>query len=129
LTLVFFSVGAVAIFKFDCKHFRVTRSMSTFLLLLALATSISTLFALFVVRPIYLPPDCSDVGEGDSLLDIHGKMLWSTLDFYFVCTIISLLSGTAIMCAFADACLISLVLFAESNPNYDEAGASKWQAA
>ncbi|KAI6010582.1 hypothetical protein EDC04DRAFT_788401 [Pisolithus marmoratus] len=157
-TFVFFWVGAVDIFKFDCcKHFRVTRSTSAFLLLLALATSISTLFALFVVRPIYLPPTALSLKDGenedrngDSLLgsrpgydsysasevrrswsglkpdsspDIHEKMLLSTLDFYFVCTIISLLSGTGIMCS------ISLVFFAESNSNYDEAEASEWQAA
>ncbi|KAI5996102.1 hypothetical protein EDC04DRAFT_2909976 [Pisolithus marmoratus] len=150
-------------------------------LLLALATSISALVALFVVRPIPLPPtalslrddetvdreqisgaffagpdiETVSVGEGDSLLgarpgyesssvsevggaqspskpdsspDIHGKMLWSTPDFYLVCTIMSLLSGIGIM-YINNIGSISLALFADSNPNYDEVEASIWQAA
>ncbi|KAI6160520.1 major facilitator superfamily-domain-containing protein [Pisolithus thermaeus] len=44
----------------------------------------------------------------DNSPDIHGSMLWSTPDFYLVCTIMSLLSGTGIMCTFAG---VSLVYF------------------
>ncbi|KAI6106164.1 major facilitator superfamily domain-containing protein [Pisolithus croceorrhizus] len=60
----------------------------------------------------------------DNSPDIHGSMLWSTPDFYLVCTIMSL----CIM-YINNVGSISLALFAESNPNYDEIEASKWQAA
>ncbi|KAI6160927.1 major facilitator superfamily domain-containing protein [Pisolithus thermaeus] len=81
------------------------------------------------VRPEYRSSSASEMedtrsrSKPDNSPDIHGSMLWSTPDFYLVCTIMSLLSGTGIMCS------ISLALFAESNPNYDEVEASKWQAA
>ncbi|KAI5988454.1 major facilitator superfamily domain-containing protein [Pisolithus marmoratus] len=174
---------------------------SALLLLLSLATSIPPLLAVFIVRPIPLPPtrpgpegdqtghyeripnaevvpfiaDCSasveeddrrtllvnsqsgiesssalEIGyaEGplrpDTLLDIHGTMLFRTLDFYLLFMITLLLAGTGIMCEFAIDALqspstfdadinsvgaISRALIAESNPKYDETEASKQQVA
>ncbi|KAI6160923.1 major facilitator superfamily domain-containing protein [Pisolithus thermaeus] len=57
----------------------------------------------------------------DNLPDVHGKMLWSTPDFYLLCVILSLHIN--------NVGLISLALFAEANPNYEEEEASKLQAA
>ncbi|KAI5994033.1 major facilitator superfamily domain-containing protein [Pisolithus albus] len=64
----------------------------------------------------------------DNQPDIHGKMLWKTLDFYLVSFIMALLSGTGIT-YINNVGTISLALFAKSNPTYDEVEASKWQAA
>ncbi|KAI5985529.1 major facilitator superfamily domain-containing protein [Pisolithus albus] len=64
----------------------------------------------------------------DNQPDIHGKMLWRTLDFYLVSFIMALLSGTGIT-YINNVGTISLALFAKSNPIYDEVEASKWQAA
>ncbi|KAI6096758.1 major facilitator superfamily domain-containing protein [Pisolithus sp. B1] len=64
----------------------------------------------------------------DNLPDVHGKMLWSTPDFYLLCVILSLLGGTGVM-YINNVGLISLALFAEANPNYGEEKASKLQAA
>lgn len=64
----------------------------------------------------------------DNQPDIHGKMLWKTLDFYLVSFIMALLSGTGIT-YINNVGTISLALFAKSNPIYDEVEASKWQAA
>lgn len=66
--------------------------------------------------------------RSDNLPDIHGKMLWRTLDFYLVSFIMALLSGTGIT-YINNVGTISLALFAKSNPTYDEVEASKWQAA
>ncbi|KAI6040972.1 major facilitator superfamily domain-containing protein [Pisolithus marmoratus] len=181
VSLVFSGLGLSAFLYSTAANTLFPGDTSAFLLLLALATSISALVALFVVRPIPLPStalglrvdeneDCEQppggfftgpdidtvcIGEEDSLLgsgpgyessstsevggartrsktdsspDIHGKMLWSTPEFYLVCTIMSLLSGTGLM-YINNVGSISLALLAESNPNYDEVEASKWQAA
>ncbi|KAI6106166.1 major facilitator superfamily domain-containing protein [Pisolithus croceorrhizus] len=66
--------------------------------------------------------------EADNLPDVHGKMLWSTPDFYLLCVILSLLGGTGVM-YINNVGLISLALFAEANPDYEEEEASKLQAA
>ncbi|KIK22462.1 hypothetical protein PISMIDRAFT_102428 [Pisolithus microcarpus 441] len=114
---------------------------SAFLLLLALATSTPILVALFMVYPVPLPPTRDEpnsttlglsrsrsCSRSDNLPDIHGKMLWRTLDFYLVSFIMALCNGTGIT-YINNVGTISLALFAKSNPTYDEVEASKWQAA
>ncbi|KAI5992652.1 hypothetical protein EDC04DRAFT_1295271 [Pisolithus marmoratus] len=156
---------------------------SALLLLLSLATSIPSLIAVFVVRPVPLPPTCPgpegdqtsnyehipngevvpfttdcpviaeedtcrtpllgaepEVGSSstlaigytkgrsrpDTLLDIHGTMLFRTLDFYFLFMIILFLAGTGVM-YINNVGAITLALVAKSNPAYDETEASKQQ--
>lgn len=64
----------------------------------------------------------------DNLPDVYGKLLWRTPDFYLLCMILLLLGGTGVM-YINNVGLISLALFAKSNPNYEEEEASKLQAA
>ncbi|KAI6119231.1 major facilitator superfamily domain-containing protein [Pisolithus thermaeus] len=180
--------GLSAFFFSTIAHVFFPGDTSAFLLLLALATSTPILVALFIVRPVPLPPtrpgprgdedgDYERIPSGevapfitdpiidvvgiaeqgsrtpllgsrqgdepsstlrlgrsqscsrpDNPPDIHGKMLWGTLDFYLVSIIMALLSGTGIT-YINNVGTISLALFAKSNPIYDEVEASKWQAA
>ncbi|KAI6035885.1 major facilitator superfamily domain-containing protein [Pisolithus marmoratus] len=185
--LVLSGFGLSAFFFSTLAHILFPGDTSAFLLLLALATSIPMLIALFVMRPVPLPPThprrkddengdyelipsgevvpsiaepdvdtTSVVGDSyvplsdvqhengissasetvcnhshsrlDGLPDIHGKMLWMTPDFYLLCMILLLLAGTGVM-YINNVGLISLALFAKSNPNYEEEEASKLQAA
>lgn len=86
------------------------------------------------VVPSTAGPDVETMGYNhshlgpDNLPDVHGTMLWRTPDFYLLCVILSLLGGTGVM-YINNVGLISLALFAEANPNYEEEEASKLQAA
>ncbi|KIO06756.1 hypothetical protein M404DRAFT_440131 [Pisolithus tinctorius Marx 270] len=186
--LVVSGFGLSAFFFSTMAHVFFPGDTSAFLLLLALATSMSAVVGLFIVRPVPPPPippgprdgengdyeqipsgevvpfiadpniDAVGVAEegsrapllgarpeggssstprlgrsrscsrSDTLPDIHGKMLWRTVDFYLVSFIMALLSGTGIM-YINNVGSISLALFAKSALNYDEVEASKWQAA
>ncbi|KAL4075477.1 major facilitator superfamily domain-containing protein [Scleroderma citrinum] len=59
--------------------------------------------------------------------DIHGVQLFTTPEFYLIVSIMTLLSGTGLMYA-NNVGLISLALYAKSNPYYDQIEAAKWQA-
>ncbi|KAI6015984.1 hypothetical protein EDC04DRAFT_3093830 [Pisolithus marmoratus] len=89
-----------------------------------------------ISRAFFAGPDIETPGYesssvlevGDSSPDIHGKMLWGTPDFYLICTIMLLFSCLIGSQNINNIGSISLALFADSNPNYDEVEASKWQA-
>ncbi|KAI1792544.1 MFS general substrate transporter [Ganoderma leucocontextum] len=63
----------------------------------------------------------------DGTLNIHGKRLFATGNFWLLFTISSLLSGTGLM-YINNVGAISQALFAHNNPDYDEVKAAQWQA-
>ncbi|KAK0492757.1 major facilitator superfamily domain-containing protein [Armillaria luteobubalina] len=60
--------------------------------------------------------------------NIYGRKLWCTLEFWLMCSILSLLSGTGLM-YINNVGSMSQALFAHNNPTYDEDDAIPWQAA
>ncbi|PIL36479.1 hypothetical protein GSI_00168 [Ganoderma sinense ZZ0214-1] len=63
----------------------------------------------------------------DGTLNVHGKRLFATGNFWLLFTISSLLSGTGLM-FINNVGAISQALFAHNNPDYDEVKAMQWQA-
>ncbi|KAI0751758.1 MFS general substrate transporter [Daedaleopsis nitida] len=63
----------------------------------------------------------------DGAVNIHGKRLFTTVDFWLLFTISSLLSGTGLM-YINNVGAISQALFAFNNPDYDDVKAAQWQA-
>lgn len=68
------------------------------------------------------------MNRGDEAPNIHGKQLWMCQDSYILILIITLLCGTGVM-YINNVGSISHALYANSNPNYNEAEASEWQTS
>ncbi|RPD70380.1 MFS general substrate transporter [Lentinus tigrinus ALCF2SS1-7] len=69
----------------------------------------------------------SQLDKIDGVVNIHGKRMFATLDFWILFCIASLLSGTGLM-YINNVGAISQSLFAFNNPDYDEVKAAQWQA-
>ncbi|KAI0717569.1 MFS general substrate transporter [Cerioporus squamosus] len=69
----------------------------------------------------------SQLDKPDGVVNIHGKRMFATLDFWILFCMMSLLSGTGLM-YINNVGAISQSLFAFNNPDYDEVKAAQWQA-
>ncbi|KAF8550215.1 MFS general substrate transporter [Imleria badia] len=67
-------------------------------------------------------------GDKNGLPDIHGKQLWLTPDFHLIFVIVAICSGTGLM-YINNVGSIAQALYAKTHAVYDDAEASKWQAA
>ncbi|KAI0310364.1 major facilitator superfamily domain-containing protein [Amylostereum chailletii] len=72
-----------------------------------------------------LPGEKLAEGRG---VDLHASALWTSLDFWILCGINMLFSGTGLM-YINNVGSIAQALFARGNPAYDPLAASVWQAA
>ncbi|KAH9009957.1 MFS general substrate transporter, partial [Lactarius hengduanensis] len=77
--------------------------------------------------PLHAPRPHAHVRLGRGV-DLHRWSLWKSIDFWIVCSIHILLSGTGLM-YINNVGAIAQALFARGNPGYDEAESSAWQAA
>ncbi|OSX60721.1 hypothetical protein POSPLADRAFT_1148283 [Postia placenta MAD-698-R-SB12] len=137
--IVISGFGLSAFLFSTMAHIFFPGNTSDFLLVLAVGTSIPMLLGFFLVRPIPLqhtfsvsrqslrhPGPAHALGYG--VLNISGRALFASADFWLLFTITALLSGTGLM-YINNVGSISQALFAKGNPNYDEGKAAQLQAS
>ncbi|KAL4067159.1 hypothetical protein V8B97DRAFT_974149 [Scleroderma yunnanense] len=71
---------------------------------------------------------CQSRPQAEGLSDIYGTQLLIRPEFYILITIVSLLTGTALM-YINNVGVITLALYAKANTAYNEIEASAWQTA
>lgn len=81
-----------------------------------------------VFSPLSSYPRGSNGDVAVPTLNLHGRQLYASTDFWLLFTILAILSGTGLM-YINNVGTISQVLYAHKNSKYDKVKASSWQAS
>ncbi|KAJ7165628.1 major facilitator superfamily domain-containing protein [Mycena crocata] len=111
-------------------------NISSLLLLLSYGTPLLAVVGFFFVRAVPLSvvehanttPHCAIEPSGkEEEVNVHGRALLLSPEFWLLGTILAILSGTGVM-YINNVGSMSRLLFAKENPAYDELEAARWQA-